>query len=547
MKRAVTFVALAVPIAAFILAPLGYWLAKALGTLAGARLPQPVGEMLFSPLWATVQTGGGAALLAFVVGSTAAVLVERTDIPLKGWLRPAFTLPTAIPPYIWAVGWVALANPKAGYLNTLLGVTWFDVYSPAGISWVLGSAAVPLVYLPTVAALRRIDPAWEEAARLSGAGPLTALLHVPARLVLPAMVSGAASAFLYSAASFGVPYLLGVAAHPPTVTLTMRVYTELLLGPTGLLTATLFCLPLFAIAAVTSLGTHWLTQKRQVRWAAGKGLARRVQPLGTLRLTLAGLLTLATCTLFVLPLTAIVLASLQRNWGRLDQLTFAHWTAVLGNHRTVAALGQSTLLGAGAAIGVTVFGLLVALAAESFGRWGRMLKLIASWPYALPGTVLALALLLAFSRDIRFVFVDRVAFVLALNGSAALLLLAWVVKHLALGAQNASEALAQADRSLPEAARVCGATPWQAFVRGTFSQIAPRLGAAATLTFLICATELTLAVLLVPSGYDVLGTLIFEMQSYGDPASAAVLASALVLVVAAMLTVAGVVRRKERA
>ena len=53
--------------------------------------------------------------------------------------------------------------------------------------------------------------------------------------------------------------------------------------------------------------------------------------------------------------------------------------------------------------------------------------------------------------------------------------------------------------------------------------------------------------LLVPSGYDVLGTLIFEMQSYGDPASAAVLASALVLVVAAMLTVAGVVRRKERA
>ncbi|MBX7116987.1 MAG: iron ABC transporter permease [Myxococcaceae bacterium] len=547
MKRVFLFLALAAPIGAFILAPIGYWLTQALSTLSGARLPLPLGDMLFSPLWATVQTGVGSALLALFVGGTAAIFVERTDIFFKGFLRPAFTLPTAIPPYIWAVGWVALANPKTGYLNTLLGVTWFNVYSPGGIIGVLGSAAVPLVYLPTVAALRRIDPAWEEAARLSGAGPLAALLHVPVRLVWPAMASGAASAFLYAAASFGVPYLLGVAAQPPTVTLTMRVYTELLLGPTGLMTATLFCLPLFALAAVTTLGTQWVTQKGQVRWAAGKGLGRRVQPLGSLRPALAGVLGLAASVFFVLPLMAIVLASLQRVGGQVSQLTFAHWAEVLGNHRTIAALSQSALLGAGAALGVTVFGLLIALAAESFGACGRALKLVASWPYALPGTVLALALVLAFSRDIRFIFANRVAFVLALNGSVGLLLLAWVVKHLALGAQNASEALAQADRSLPEAARVCGATPWQAFFQGTFPQVAPRLGAAATLTFLICATELTLAVLLVPSGYDVLGTLIFEMQSYGDPASAAVLSSALVLVVAAVLTFVGALRRKERA
>jgi iron(III) transport system permease protein len=258
-------------------------------------------------------------------------------------------------------------------------------------------------------------------------------------------------------------------------------------------------------------------------------------------------LSLATLVLFVLPLGAIVLASLQRTWGRLDSLTLRHWTAVLGNHRTLAALGQSALLGTAAAAGVTLFGLFLALAGEQFGRLGKVLRLAATWPYALPGTVLALALLLAFTRDIRFVFADRVAFVLALNGSAALLLVAWITKHLALGVQNASEALAQADRSLSEAARVCGAGPWQAFRRGLLPQIAPRLGAAATLTFLICATELTLAVLLVPSGYDVLGTLIFEMQSYGDPASGAVLSSALVLIVAAMLTFAGALRRREHA
>lgn len=547
MKRRLLLVTLAAPLALFIVAPLGYWLAKASLTLKDATLSKPAGQLLFSPLWATVQTGLGAALLSLVFGALAAVLVERTDVPLKGWLRSAFTLPSAVPPYIWAVGWIALANPKAGYLNTLLGGSWFDVYSALGIIWVLGSSATPLVYLPTAAALRRVDPSWEEAARLSGAGPLTALLHVPFRLALPAMLSGAASAFLFSAASFGVPYLLGIAAHPPTVTLTMRVYTELLLGPTGLATATLFCLPLFALAAVTTWGVQLFSKRGEVRWSSGKGLSRRVQPLGRWRAPLGTALSISTLVLFVLPLTAIVLASLQRSYGSFEVLTFSHWASVLGDRRTLAALGNSALLGAAAAAGVTLIGLLLALATQRGTRVGQALKLVASWPYALPGTVLALALLLTFSRDWRFVFADRVAFVLALNGSAALLWLAWVTKHLALGVQNASEALGQADPSLTEAARVCGASPWQAFWRGTWPQLAPRLGAAATLTFLICATELTLAVLLVPAGFDVLGTLIFELQSYADPAAAAVLSSALVLIVAAALALMNVLRPKETA
>ncbi len=173
-------------------------------------------------------------------------------------------------------------------------------------------------------------------------------------------------------------------------------------------------------------------------------------------------------------------------------------------------------------------------------------RLLSSWPYAVPGTVLALGLVLSFSRDVRLVVADRFAFVLALANSLWLVGLAYVVKHLALGTRNAAEGLARADPSLAEAARLSGAGPLRAFKDATLPQLRPALTAAFTVTFLACATEMTMSVLLVPTGKDLLGTLLFETMSYADPNGAAVLACAFVLLVAAGLTVQALLTREPR-
>jgi iron(III) transport system permease protein len=190
---------------------------------------------------------------------------------------------------------------------------------------------------------------------------------------------------------------------------------------------------------------------------------------------------------------------------------------------------------------VTVCGLALTLLRS------RTVELLGAWPYAVPGTVLAIALIAAFSRDLRFVFFDRFALVLALSNTLWLLLLAWVLKHLAFGVRNAAEGLARVDRSLAEAARVSGAGTVRAFADAVLPQLKAPLAAAFTLTFLTCATELTLAVLLVPAGRDVLGTLLFELQSYADPASAAVLACAFVLLVLAVLSLRAALSREQEA
>lgn len=473
-------------------------------------------------LWGTLITSSGAAAWALAIGLPSAVLLARTDLPGRRVWRAILTLPAALPPFILGMGWVSLANPKAGLLNLVLGTGTLDIYGRSGIAFVLGAAGLPLVLLPTLAALDRIDASLEEAARLSGAGRLRALLSVSVPLVLPTALSGTALCFLFAASAFGVPYLLGVTASPPTPTLTTRIYGELLMGSHGLARAVVLSVQLLLIAAVV-LGLSRIAANRgNVRLNAGKGGSRHPLELAGWKWPLTALLGSLVLIVVVLPLLAVALTSVQPVWGQLTGLTVKHWSSVLGSSRTIQAAAWSVILAATAAVVVTGVGLSVALARRKSVEW------IAVAPYAVPGTVLALGWIIAFSREIRFVAFDRVAFVLALGHSLWLLVLAYSVKHLALGTRAASDTVAQLDPSLSEAARVSGANRWQAFWMGTWPQLRGALGAAFLVVFLTCVTELTLSVLLIPTGRDVLGTLLFELQSYADPGSAAVIATAFV-------------------
>ncbi len=514
-------------LAAFALVPLAVLLVKTrTAATEGWWLPLTSPEGLWA-LRGTLVTSLGASVFATVVGVPLALLLERTDVSGRTALKTALTLPTAIPPYIWAMGWVALANPRAGLLNLVFGVGTFDIYGWAGIAFVVGGAGLPIVVLPVSAALQRLDSSLEEAARVSGASVARTLTTVALPLALPAALSGAALVFLFAASSFGVPYLLGVGASPPAPTLTTRMYSDVLMGAAGLNHAAALSVELLVLAAFVLLLSSWASKRGQVRLALGKGVTRRPLPLGPWRRLVSVVAAAVVFVLVALPLLAVFLTSVQSNWGQLSGFTVKHWAAVLTHSRTLEAAGRSTLLSGAAAVAVTLAGLGMALTRR---RW---LTTLGDAVAALPGTVFALALVVTFSRDVRFVAFERVAFVLALGNTLWLVLIAYVVKHLAYGVRNTGDGLAQLDPSLTEAARLSGAGPWRAFVDATLPQLWGPLVSAFVLTFLTCMTELTVSVLLVPPGGELLGTLIFELQSYADPASAAVIACVFVLLVVA--------------
>jgi len=521
------------PVLFFALGPVAVLLLRSAGALGGAAFSTLSGEA--GAIVNTLVTSLGAAVFAFALGAPLSLLLFRTDLPFRGAFAVLFTLPSAIPPFIWGMGWISLASPRAGYLNRLLGEGVLDIYGPGGIAFVEGLSGVPLVLLAGAAALRRVDPALEEAARVCGASPLRALLAATVPLTMPSLLSGAVMVFLMAVSAFGVPYILGVSATPPTRVLTTRIYELVLLGGEGSLARAMVLATVLLVLTPVALWATWALGKAgRVRLSAGKGVSPRLFPLGRARTAATVAVGMAGLLLVLLPLGAVALTSIQRSFGASlawESLTLKHWSGVLFEARTLQALGRSLLLAAGAGLLVCAFGLASAVLQRQFRRLGAGIEALAVWPYAVPGTVLAIALLIAFSRELRFILFDRIAFVLALAHTPWLLLVAYAAKYLALGTRNSSEALAQIDPSLSEAARVSGAGPLRAFIDAPLPLLRPALFAAFVLAFLSCATEITMSVLLVPAGSQVLGTLLFELQSYADPAAASVLACAFVALV----------------
>jgi iron(III) transport system permease protein len=505
----------------FFLAPLMFLLWGGIGNLSIWTE-----ELTFIAFRNTCITSLFGSLIALTIGLFAALLVARTDVFGSRFFESLFSLPAAVPPFIFAMGYMALFNPKAGLVNVLLGHSIFNIYGLSGISVVQGASSIPLVFLGVVASLRRLDSTLEEAARISGASRIQMLLQVTIPHCLPAAFSGALLSFLFSISAFGVPYILGISATPLTPTLTTRIYTELLLGKTGVARAEALGLGLLVFSLFIIGINSVLSKRNNFKLPPQKATKSNLIELGkwklfgTVALALSGLLFIA------LPLASVALTSIEPVYGQLSNFTLKHWS-LLGSQRTLWAALSSLQLSLFAAFLVTAIGLWIATMKR---EW---LSTLSSLPYAVPGTVVALSLIVAFSFPWRATLFNSVSLTLTLGNSLWLLLIAYTLKHLAFGVRNGSDALERVDNSLPEAARIFGASPSRAFIDGVLPQLRGALVAAFTLAFLTCMTELSLSVLLIPSGRDVLGTLLFELQSYADPNGASVIACAFLLLVLA--------------
>ena len=486
-------------------------------------------------LWrAAVNTGLlslGVTAFSVIGGVPLGLLVARTDLPGAARWRALWTLPYLVPPLVMAVAWVALLNPSNGALNVQLravGAPGVDLYGLGGMVWILGLELLPLVALATADAAARSDPSLEEAARVAGATPIQVLRRVTLPLLAPAVAEASGAVLASSAASFGVPYLLATGGTTPAPVLTTFIYQSLDLAPRdGRPPALAACAVLLAFG----LGFPALARRAAARWAVphigGKAARPSTVPLGRWRWPIAATLAAMWSFAVLLPLVTLAATSLLVSFGKgyqLDNLGLEPWFHTLGRPAIRQALVRSLVVAAGAATAATAVGVGVALLAERTEAWGRRALLVAARaPYAVPGTVLALGMLLAWSQEIRWIVGERVTFALSLSGTAWLVGLAWAVKFLAIPTGGAVAALASVDRSLEEAARVAGTTAVGAWRRVTLPLLRADVGTAWLLVFLPAVSEVTLAILLCGPESRVLGAALFELQTYGDPPGAAVL------------------------
>ena len=475
----------------------------------------------FVAVWNSLWVSVIATVISVVIGTLAAFLVMRTDIPWKTTLSLALVLPFAIPPLFAAMGWVQLAGPVGLFAQAWRGlfgpgpVPW-NIYSPAGIIFVLGVSNYPLVFLTVAGALQRVDPTLEEAARTSGVGPARIMRDITLPLVKPAIYGGALLAFVSSIDNFGIPAVLGMRAQ--FYVLTTRIYEALTVPNMPLATA--MSVLLVAVALVAMLAFRRAEGGRaQYAVIGGKSVTPNVIRLGRARPWVLAALLVTILIVVLAPLFALILTSFMRFWGApltWEFLTLRHYEAVFNTPAARRGMVNSVVLAAGAATILVVATALISwLNLKARMRGAGTLDAIGLVPFALPGSVIGVAMILAWSNP---------AIGPALYGTIWILLAAYVMRYMAFGLQTTRATLTQIHDSMEEAAQAAGAGRLRTVRDITLPLLRPGMVAGWILIFISAFNELTVSVLIWTSGSETIGVWIFLMQDSGHTGRAAALA-----------------------
>lgn len=507
-------------VAALVLAPLAT-LALLASRGSGALWPHLARYVLPQAALETMLLLAGVGAIVAVVGTGTAWLVTAYHFPGRRVLGWALLLPLAMPTYIVAYAYLDVLHPlgpvQSG-LRALLGLarpsdlSFPEIRSLGGCALLLGFVLYPYVYLNARAAFAMQSADVLDAARTLGANGPALFLRVAVPLAWPAVAVGLGLALMETLNDVGAAEFLGVQ------TLTRAVYVTWVTRGSVEGAAGIALVMLVLVGGLVAL--ERLARRRTSHASAGSADASR-RVLGRVKAPLAA----CACALpvligFAVPALHLVGAA----WRRVAE---AGLPPALG-----AWVGSSALFAAIATVAALGAGLLLAFAMRVAGR-GDLLRL-ASLGYALPGTVIAVGLLsplgaLDNALDDAARVVAGIGIGLVLSGSGAALVLAYVIRYLAIPAGGLEAGYAKLPAALDDAGRTFGATDGQLLARIHLPLLSPALGAAALLTFIDCMKELPATLILRPLNVETLATAVFGEASRGTYEDGAVAALAIVL------------------
>ncbi len=459
--------------------PLVFLLVEAQGSGIGkiiALIGRPLTAQL---LWNTVRLAVVVTVLCAVIGTGAAWLTERTDLPGRRIWAVLIVVPLAIPDFVVSFGWASLSTAIAGYRGAVLVMT-LSVY--------------PLVYLPVAASLRNADPGQEEIARSLGAGKLRTFWRITVGQARVAILGGCLLVILVQLAEYGAFEILGYQ------TFTTEIFTE---------TSALFDIPAACALSLVliALGLAALAGETVLR---GRGRISRTGPQAQRatprhRLGRWAVFALAALGALVILALGVPVGSAVYWWATGTDQPF---TGV----PLLSAAGYTALYSACAAALATAMALPVGiLAVRHRGRARRLLERSAYLVLAIPGLIIAISL--AFFSE---TYADGLWY-----QTAPMLILAYAIMFFPLALTGVRASVAQAPPGMEEIARSLGQRRLSVLRRVTLPLVAPGLAAAFCLVFLSAVTELTATLILVPTAVQTLATQFWNYQqnlAYGQAA-----------------------------
>lgn len=456
----------------------------------------------------------GVGIGVSLLGVSLAWLVSTCRFPGRGFFEWALMLPLAIPGYVMAFVYLALftyAGPVQTWWRAQFGSSagFPDIQGAGGVILVFSLVLYPYVYMLARSAFLNQGPAVMDAARILGLNGRQAFFRVALPVARPAIAGGVALALMETLADFGAVSVFNFDTY------TTAVYSAWY-GLFNLqVAAQLASLLLVFVVALLALERY---SRRQARYHQRSSAAPRLLNLGR-----RGWLATAWCGLvlfmaFIVPTGQLLLWVLETGLADLDS-------------RYLEFFWHTLMLGAMAAVLTAVLALLLGWIRRQSGtgRWMPGAVRLATLGYALPGSVLAVGIMLVFTgldHGLEGLF----GFRLMLAGSVAALVLAYVTRFLAVAHAPVEAGMESIRPSMLEAARSLGASPGRVLRCLTIPALRPALLTALILVFVDVMKEMPATLIMRPFGWDTLAVRIYTMTAEGQWERAALPALTLLLV-----------------
>jgi len=490
------------------------------------------------------------ALLSTIVSVVLAVMLaymtERTDMPFRNVAWAATLLPMAIPGLLFAMSWTYLLSPKIGLYNLWLrdllepfGVEFdvgpFDIYSFTGMIFVEGLRGVATNYLIVVGAFRNMDPAFEEAARMSGCSSLTAFRRIFLPLMTPIILAAGIYSFMTHLESLEIPLVIGfpskIYVFPSYIYFTTQRLTPPQFGLSAALGVT------FLIVSILLVIGYRRIQGANTRFATvtGKSFRPNRIKLGAWRWpSLVAFLAYLLITVggpgLILIWTSMVPFYAPPGLDMLGDLSFVHYFRVLQEPKVRGAI-LNTLAVATIAASLTM-ALSVAAAwviVRSRHRARSALDALVFVPHALPGVIIGISIMLVFIQPPLSQF--------GLFGTAGLVAVGLTVAYISFGSRTMVGALTQLHQDIEEAASVAGASWSQIMMR----IILPLLATSFISGWIWVASQsmrnLSIPLMLSTRDSEVLSVVMWQKWGDGYPGQTAALGMMLILALAVIAVI----------
>ncbi len=456
-----------------------------------------------------------ATLITLIIGIPLAYFYQMYEIKGKSLLQVIVILCSMSAPFIGAYSWIMLLGRNGvvtAFIKKMTGFVMPNIYGFNGILLVLSLQLFPLVFLYVSGALKNIDNSLLEASENMGCTGVKRFFKVVIPLCIPTIIAATLLVFMRAFADFGTPLLIGEGYQTFPTVIYNAYFAET--GSDHNFGAAVSVIGI-VITAIIFLVQRWINGKFTFTMNAMHSIERK--KVHGVKAFFINFYCWFVVALAFLPQVYVIYTSFLKTSGKLFVKGFSLDSYKFAFTHLKKAIPNTFIIGLLALAIVIVLAILIAyLVVRRNNTLNKLIDTISMVPYIIPGSVVGIALVMAFSSK-----------PLVLTGTVTIMIVALVIRRIPYTIRSSTATLQQIPISIEEAAISLGSSKLKAFFTITVPMMANGILSGAIMSWVTIITELSTAIILYNLKTVTLTIAVYTYVSRGNYGIAAAYATIL--------------------